>query len=72
MSESDRKLLAAAANPLGISSLDATGAATVLNYLNGGSVDDGILRRSVKGVCATAPEADFQFGTVGQHFGSLL
>lgn len=43
-SESDRKLLAAAANPIVVSPPDAAVAATVLNYLNGIGADDGILR----------------------------
>lgn len=71
-SESDRKLLAAAANPIVVSPPDAAVAATVLNYLNGIGADDGILRRGIKGACTSAAEANFQFGTFGHHFGFLL
>ena len=71
-SESDRKLLAAAANPIVVSPPDTAVAATVLNYLNGIGADDGILWRSIKGACTSAAEANFQFGTFGYHFGFLL
>ena len=71
-SESDRKLLAAAANPIVVSPPDAAVAATVLNYLNGIGAGDGILRRSIKGACTSAAEANFQFGAFGHHFGFLL
>ena len=71
-SESDRKLLAAAANPIVVSPPDAAVAATVLKYLNGIGAGDGILRRSIKGACTSAAEANFQFGAFGHHFGFLL
>lgn len=71
-SKSDRKLLTAAAKPIVVSPPDAAVAATVLNYLNGIGAGDGILWRSIKGVCTSAAEANFQFGTFGYHFGFLL